>query len=143
MTIISRYPDKNKTIIILTNTYNIISLYQLCTATENILFNKPFLVPKSLPFAKSVMLTPLQLKAVEGVYSLAPQVKYTITTDQNQVYAQISGQPKVEIYPESELDFFYTVVQAKIKFEKDAQGKIKKLILFQNGRQIEAQKDEK
>lgn len=143
MTIISRYPDKNKTIIILTNTYNIISLYQLCTATENILFNKPFLVPKSLPFTKSVTLTPLQLKAVEGVYSLAPQVKYTITTDQNQVYAQISGQPKVEIYPESELDFFYTVVQAKIKFEKDAQGEIKKLILFQNGRQIEAQKDEK
>jgi len=141
MTIISRYPDKNKTIIILTNTYNIISLYQLCTAIENILFGKPFVIPKSLPFQKNVLLTPLQMKAVEGVYSLTPQLKYTITTDQNQVYAQISGQPKVEIYPESELDFFYTVVQAKIKFEKDSKGKIKKLILFQNGRQMEAQKD--
>ncbi|MES2371143.1 MAG: serine hydrolase [Bacteroidota bacterium] len=141
MTIISRYPDKNKTIIILTNTYNIISLYQLCTATENILFNKPFVIPQSLPFKKSVMLTPSQLKAVEGVYSLAPQIKYTITTDQNQVYAQITGQGKAEIYPESELDFFYTVVPAKIKFEKNAKGEIIKLILFQNGRQLEAKKD--
>lgn len=143
MTIISRYPDKNKTIIILTNTYNIINLYSLCEATENILFNKPFEIPKPLPFQKSVILTPLQIKAVEGVYSLTPQLKYTITADQNQVYAQITGQPKVEIYPESELDFFYTVVQAKIKFEKDAQGEIKKLTLFQNGRQIEALKAKK
>lgn len=141
MTIISRYPDKNKTIIILTNTYNIISLYQLCAAVENILFDKPFTVPKALPFQKSIVLTPLQLKAVEGVYSLTPQLKITITTNQNQVYAQLTGQPKAEIYPESELDFFYTVVQAKIKFKKDETGRVTKLTLLQNGMQMQAKKD--
>jgi CubicO group peptidase (beta-lactamase class C family) len=141
MTIISRYPDKKKTIIILTNTYNIINLYQLCTATENILFNKPFVIPKAMPYKKIVLLTPIQMKAVEGVYTLSPQFKYTITSDQNQLYAQITGQPKAEIYPESELDFFYTAVSAKIKFEKDATGKIKKLTLFQNGMKQEAPKD--
>jgi hypothetical protein len=72
---------------------------------------------------------------------VAPQVKVTVTSDAVQAYAQVTGQIKVEIYPESELDFFYTVVSAKIKFIKEDNGAIKKLILFQNGQQVEAVKD--
>ena len=143
MTVIARYPDKNKTIIILTNTYNVINLYQLCAATENILFRKSFTIPKVLPFKKSVTLNPLQLNEITGIYSLksAPQFKLTISTENNQAFAQLSGQVKVEIYPESELEFFYTVVNAKLKFEKDENGRIKKVTLFQNGQQIEATRE--
>jgi hypothetical protein len=46
-----------------------------------------------------------------------------------------------EIYPESELEFFYTVVEAKLEFVRNAKGKIDKLILHQNGRQQVAMKD--
>ena len=143
MTIIARYPDKNKTIIILTNVWNVINIYQLCAATEYIIFGKPFVIPPTIPFQKSVTLNPAQLKAIEGTYSLkvAPQVKVVVTSDAVQAYAQVTGQIKVEIYPESELDFFYTVVAAKIKFIKEDNGTIKKLILFQNGQQVEAVKD--
>jgi CubicO group peptidase (beta-lactamase class C family) len=144
MTIIARYPEKNKTIIILTNTYNVISLYQLCAAVEDIIFKQPFEIPDVLPFKKSVTLNQIQLNAIVGVYALkaAPQVKIMVTTDGSQAYAQLTGQVKVEIYPESELEFFYTVVTAKLKFEKDTNGVIKKLTLLQNGQQMEATKDE-
>jgi len=47
----------------------------------------------------------------------------------------------VELYPESEFDFFYTVVDAHIKFLKDSSGFVRKLTLYQNGEQLEAIKE--
>ena len=143
MGIIVRYPDKDKTIIILTNTWDVINLYQLGAATEDILFNKPYTVPAAAPFKKSVAVNPAHLKLLEGTYAFkaAPQVKFTITSDAGHAYAQLTGQIKAEIYPESDLDFFYTIVEAKLKFVKGADGNIKSLILFQNGRENEALKE--
>jgi CubicO group peptidase (beta-lactamase class C family) len=143
MTIITRFPDKDRTIIILTNIYNVINLYQLNNAVENILFEKPFQIPEALPFKKSLVLTPAQLKAIEGIYipKQAPQVKFMITTDNGQVYAQITGQPKVEVYAETELDFFYSVVAARIQFKKDNKGVINSLTLIQGGRELKADKE--
>ncbi|WP_461449086.1 serine hydrolase domain-containing protein [Mucilaginibacter sp.] len=143
MSIIARYPDRGKTIIILTNIWNVVNIFQLNTAVENILFDKPFSIPAATPFKKSVVLNPAQLKAIEGTYALkvAPNVKITISSDATQAYAQVTGQTKAQIYPESELDFFYTIVEAKIKFVKDTTGDIDKLILTQSGRQLEAIKE--
>jgi CubicO group peptidase (beta-lactamase class C family) len=140
-TIITRYPEKNKAIILLTNQYNVLDIGMLSFAIENILFDRPFKLPQFKPFKKIVPVSPADLKAIEGIYSLAPGVKFTITTDQNQVYAQLTGQVNAEIYPESELEFFYTVVEAKLEFVRNAKGKIDKLILHQNGRQQVAMKD--
>ncbi|MES2275533.1 MAG: serine hydrolase [Bacteroidota bacterium] len=144
MTIISRFPDKNKTIVLLTNIYNVINLYELNAAATNIIFNQPFTMPKALPFQKSAVLNPAQLKLVEGTYAMkiAPQMKVIITNEAGQTYAQLTGQPKVEIYPESELDFFYTVVAAKIKFVKDDKGAVNKLVLVQGGKEFEALREE-
>lgn len=140
-TIICRYPEKHKTIVILTNTYNVINIYALCFAVENILFDRPFNVPKIMPFKNSVVISPADLKVIEGIYALTPQYKFTITADQGQAYAQLPGQVKAEIYPESELEFFYTIVPARLKFVKDSSGQIQKLILFQNGKQLTAMKE--
>ncbi|MGV3706887.1 MAG: serine hydrolase domain-containing protein [Arcticibacter sp.] len=143
MSIIVRYPEKKKTVVVLANVYNVINIYQLASAVESILFNQPFTIPKTKPFKKSVALNPGQLKMLEGVYSLtvAPTAKFTISSEMGQIYAQLTGQPRAEIYPESELEFFYTVVAARIKFFKDESGKINKLVLFQNGQELEATRD--
>ncbi len=68
-----------------------------------------------------------------GRYELAPTSVLTISREGNQLYAQGTGQPKVEIFPESERDFFLKVVDAQISFETDSQGKATQLILHQNG----------
>lgn len=140
MTMICRYPDKNKTIILLTNIYNVISLYDLTFSIENILFGKPFSIPAALPFTKSMALNPAQHKAIEGNYAFkeAPQVKVMVSSENGQLYVQLTGQPKVEVYASSELELFYTVVAAKIKFTKDDKGIVTRLTLLQGGREIEA-----
>ena len=53
---------------------------------------------------------------------------------------QPTGQSKAELFPSSETDFFLKVVEARITFVKDEQGKVTELILSQNGRKMPAKK---
>jgi serine-type D-Ala-D-Ala carboxypeptidase/endopeptidase len=57
----------------------------------------------------------------------------TMTREGNRLFAQMTGQQKIEFFPESETDYFCTVVDAQITFVKDAAGKVARLILHQNG----------
>jgi CubicO group peptidase (beta-lactamase class C family) len=140
MTIICRYPEKQKTFIVLTNTWNVINIYALGAAIEDILFDQPFGIPEVLPFQKTVVLAPGTLKPLTGNYAFtkAPNIKLKVTEENNQLYVQLTGQVKAEVYPESEVDFFYTIVKAKIKFLKDSGGKVEKMVLYQNGQEMEA-----
>jgi hypothetical protein len=68
-----------------------------------------------------------------GKYKLGYNFIVTVTRDGNHLFAQATGQKKFEIYPETEKDFFYRVVNAQITFVRDAKGKVTQLVLHQNG----------
>jgi hypothetical protein len=69
----------------------------------------------------------------EGKYQLFPNLMITITSKEDSLYAQVTGQPKVEIYPESEDKFFYKMVDAQLKFNRNNAGMIESITLYQNG----------
>jgi CubicO group peptidase (beta-lactamase class C family) len=71
-----------------------------------------------------------------GTYQLAPNFQITITRDGDHLFEQATNQPKVEIFPESEKDFFLKVVDAQITFVTDSSGRATSLVLHQNGRNI-------
>ncbi|MGH9849424.1 MAG: serine hydrolase, partial [Blastocatellia bacterium] len=48
---------------------------------------------------------------------------------------QATGQPKFELFPESETRFFLKVVEAQVTFVKDDKGAVTHLILHQGGDQ--------
>lgn len=62
----------------------------------------------------------------------------TVTREGNRLFAQLSGQPKLEIFPKSEMEFFWKVVDAQVTFVKDQEGKITKAIHKQSGKTLEA-----
>ncbi len=68
-----------------------------------------------------------------GYYELAPNAVITTSRDGNRFFAQLTGQPRFEIYPESNTKFFFTVVAAQISFVTDARGQATELVLHQNG----------
>ena len=68
-----------------------------------------------------------------GKYKLAPGAIMTISRDMERFFVQLTGQEKIEIFPEAETKFFCKVVDAQISFVKDAAGKVSHLILHQNG----------
>lgn len=73
-----------------------------------------------------------------GEYPLAPDFVLTVTREDDGLFVQATGQGKAEVYPESEVHFFYKIVDAQITFEAGADGRAKGLTLHQNGRDMPA-----
>jgi D-alanyl-D-alanine-carboxypeptidase/D-alanyl-D-alanine-endopeptidase len=91
---------------------------------------------------KEVTVNPKVFDGYVGKYQLAPNFVLTITREGDQLFAQATGQPKVQIFAESEREFFYKVVDAQITFETDAKGKATSLTLHQNGANMPAKRIE-
>lgn len=83
---------------------------------------------------------PAVYDAYVGEYELAPGMIITVTKEGAQLFVQLTGQPKFEIFPRSETEFFLQVVKADIKFVKDTAGKVASLILKQGGVEQTARK---
>ena len=47
----------------------------------------------------------------------------TVTKEGRHLYAQLDGQPRLEISPKSATEFFWKVVDAQVTFVKDNQAK--------------------
>lgn len=71
--------------------------------------------------------------AYVGEYEIENVGKVTVTKEDDRLYAQLTGQPKVELFPRSETEFFLKVVQADIIFTKDKDGRVTGLTLKQSG----------
>lgn len=75
-----------------------------------------------------------------GQYELAPNFILTITTEDGRLMGQATGQPKLELFPESETQFFPLATAVEITFVKDEKGQVTHLILRQGGQDISAKK---
>jgi hypothetical protein len=87
-----------------------------------------------------IQLSQDQLKKYEGEYEIQPGVKIYVTVQDSRLMVQLTGQPAVQVYPESETEFFYKVVEARITFNMDSDGKVTGLVLHQSGREVPAGK---
>jgi CubicO group peptidase (beta-lactamase class C family) len=82
---------------------------------------------------KTVQVDSSVLQTYTGKYNFAPQVFLTVTREGGQLFVQLTGQSRFQIFPQSQNRFFLTVVDAEVEFARDETGKISKAILYQNG----------
>jgi CubicO group peptidase (beta-lactamase class C family) len=132
---IIRIPQEELTVIMLDN-----SMHNLAPISKNMLaiaLGKPYVLPK---FRKEVTVDRSVLQQYTGEYELAPGFVLTVRLDGSVLKAQATGQQEVQLYAESQNVFFLKVVEAKIEFIKDSNGKIVSLILHQGGRDLPGQK---
>jgi len=80
------------------------------------------------------------LKSYEGVFEIQPGFDLTITSLENQLFAQATGQQKFELFAESKTKFFLKVVKASVVFHVNEKGEINALTLNQGGRAMRAEK---
>ena len=88
--------------------------------------------------SKEITVAPTVLEQYVGTYELNPKVSMMITLDGSQLVSQLSGQGKVPLFAKSERTFFPKVVDAVLRFEKNAEGKVSTLVLMQAGREMKA-----
>ena len=91
---------------------------------------------------KEISVDPAVLQRYVGKYQLSPTFAITITREGNQLFAQATAQPRFEIFPETERDFFLKAVDAQLTFVADSTGRVTKAILHQGGFDQEARRVE-
>jgi D-alanyl-D-alanine-carboxypeptidase/D-alanyl-D-alanine-endopeptidase len=88
--------------------------------------------------AKSIELDPDSLARLEGRYELGALGTVTVSRDDGRLFLQLSGQPKVRMYPESKERFFLRAVDAAVTFDAGEDGTIEKLVIHQAGQDVPA-----
>ena len=115
---------------ILENSTNNIDDIGMHLLDERVPLTPPMKIRKEISVAPSV------LAQYVGVYELAPNFEFTITTDGNALYGQATGQQKFQLFAETETDFFLKVVDAQVTFLRNVSGQVDQLILHQGGSNI-------
>lgn len=87
-----------------------------------------------------IRLDPATLDQYVGKYPMFPGFEIVVFREGERLLAQATNQPALGIYPESETEFFYRAVDARITFTKDKAGNVTKLVLHQNGLALPAWK---
>ena len=72
---------------------------------------------------KTIKLDPSLFDDYAGEYAIGPGATFTVTREGDRLMFSAPGQPKIEAFPESELKFFFTVVDAQATFIKGEDGK--------------------
>jgi CubicO group peptidase (beta-lactamase class C family) len=76
---------------------------------------------------------PAVLRDYVGRYQLAPKLVLTVTQEGDHLFTQATGQPKAEAFPESDHDYFLKIIDARITFIRDTQGRVTELTVHQGG----------
>jgi len=81
---------------------------------------------------KAIKLDAKTLDAYVGDYQLAPNFVITISREGDQLFGHATGQGKLELFAETEADYFSKLIDAQITFVKDNKGQVTHLVLHQN-----------
>ncbi len=98
-------------------------------------------VSDTVAVRKAITVSPGLLAAYVGKYELAPNFIVTVTSENGSLFLQASGQPRFEMLPESDTDWFLKDVDAQVSFVREA-GNVNQLILHQNGANLPARRIE-
>lgn len=97
---------------------------------------KPLPAPQTFISVDSAVLS-----GYVGNYTLTPGFVLTVTHEGSQLFAQATGQQKLELQAISKTMFQTKGVDAKIEFKQNAEGKTESLVLYQGGREMPAKKE--
>ncbi|MBO0722435.1 MAG: serine hydrolase [Blastocatellia bacterium] len=129
-TFLARFPEEKVTIVVLRNADYGSNNNKISEDLAAIVFGEKIEVPHE---RVAIKIDPKILDAYVGQYELNPNFIITMTREGDRLMTQATGQPKFELFPESETKFFLKVVDAQVTFVKDDKGVVTHLILHQGG----------
>lgn len=122
-------PGTKSGVVLLTNTGADVDDIGMHILDAGIPLRKP-----SAPVArKEITLPPEVLDRYVGEYRFAPTFSIVVSREGPQLFAQPTGQQRVPLFAETETDFFLKVVDAQLRFTRDAAGKVTGAVLHQGG----------
>lgn len=126
-TTLARFPEEKVTIVVLRNAdHGVPNPGKISQDLAAIVFGEKYEMPRE---RVAIKIDPKILDAYVGQYELRPDFIITMTREGDSLMTQATGQPKFELFPESETKFFLKAVDAQVTFVKDDKGAVTHLIL--------------
>jgi hypothetical protein len=97
-------------------------------------------MPGQQPAVEAVEVDPAVLQNYAGSYQVSADMKVTITAEAGNLFAEVPGKPKFELFPTSETEFFAKIADIKLHFEVGADGAVTELVIQEGGHEIHAAK---
>lgn len=136
---LARYPQKNLTVCVLSNCA---PAHRLAPGQIAMKLAEIYLWEEMAPvesYATDTSIDPEIYDDYVGRYEFPMGgAILEITREDDKLFAQLSGQSRFEIFPQSESEFFWKVVDASITFMRDAEGTVTHAVHNQLGREFEA-----
>jgi CubicO group peptidase (beta-lactamase class C family) len=141
LSFLARQPENNITIVVLCNSTpppeginpgsngNLIAEYLLWKDME-----------KQSSYSTDTSVDVSLLKDYAGRYNYSRGAVLIVTLENNSLYAQLTGQAKYQIFPSSDNEFHWKIVEASIKFIRDENGEVTHAIHKQGGQEFEVKK---
>ncbi len=79
-----------------------------------------------------------ELDGYVGVYTLSPQARFTVLKLGDGLRVRLTGQPFLPVFASAKDEFFYKAVDAQLSFGRGTDGKVDRVTLHQNGRDLPA-----
>lgn len=138
---LSRQPDNGVTVAVLTN----------CTPAqanagpgqvandiiEYLLWEN---MSRQQSYTTDTTLSTEDLKQYEGRYDYGGGAVLTVAAEEGKLFAQMTGQQRFEIFPRGDDEFYWKVVDARVKFTRNEAGEITGAIHYQGGRELNVKK---
>jgi hypothetical protein len=105
-----------------------------------IAYGEPYDMPGQPPAVEAMEVDPAVLQKYAGSYQVSADMTFTITAEAGHLFVEVPNQPKFEIFPTSETDFFAKNGDIKLHFEVGTDGAVTELVIHEGGREIHASK---
>lgn len=85
-----------------------------------------------------VSINPSIYEGYSGSYQLQDGPFYIVSAKDGRLFTRVVGQSDIEIFPESEAEFFMKALPVQVTFHRDDDGQVSSLTHHQNGAEIRA-----
>jgi serine-type D-Ala-D-Ala carboxypeptidase/endopeptidase len=89
--------------------------------------------PHKLAYKKPIPVDPVECEQLVGEYKMGVMSKLTVSLRDGRMYAQMSFQSELRIYPLAPDQFFYRAVEAELIFQRDETGAVVGVHIEQGG----------
>lgn len=128
ITYIARFPSERVTVIVLSNNGRG-SSGKISNVLSAIVFGAPYEIPRE---RKAVHVASSVLDRYVGEYRIQlPLTNFTIANEHGKLMALRDAEPKVEMFAESETNFFLKTADVQFTFVRDTNGTVTGLIVHQ------------
>jgi CubicO group peptidase (beta-lactamase class C family) len=92
------------------------------------------------PEPEEIALAPEALAAFVGEYEAGPGRVFAITLAGDRLVAAAPGFPEIDLWPDSPVSFFAKAAPVRVRFERDAAGRVAGLVLSYRGQDLAARR---